>query len=517
MDSTSTTPVDPAPPIKQTATKRQIRGSSLLLAGRLLSRGLNFAVQIMIVRYLSKTDYGAFAYALSIVTLCQNLATFGLDRAITRFVPIYHEQHDYNKLFGTIIMVVSTILSLGLAMALLLHGFQDFIGQSLINDQQALELLFLLIFLVPVQAIDQLLVGLFAVFANPQAIFFRKHILAPGLKLAVVMLLIWGQSTVFFLAGGYLAAGLLGVMIYGAMLLRLLQVQGFFQHFNPRTITMPWREVLAFTLPLLTSDLVYTVMNTMDAVMLEYFQSTVEIAAMRAVQPTAKMNQAVLASFGLLFMPLAARMFARNDRKGINNLYWQNAIWTAVASFPIFALTFSLARPLTILLYGTRYEQSAIILALLSFGYYFNAALGQNGLTLKVYGKLRYIVTLNILAVFVNLGINFLLIPQYGALGATIGTTGTLIFHNILKQTGLRLGTGINIFDRRYLKVYVIITLSALGLLLIQVLTDAPVYISIILAGLASLLVVRLNRHLLNVEQTFPELLRLPLMRKILG
>lgn len=501
---------------KQT-TRRQIRGSSLLLIGRLLSKGVNFAVQVMIVRYLSQTDYGAFAYALSVVKLCQSLATFGLDRAITRFVPIYHEQDHYNKLFGTIIMVVSTILSLGLAMALLLYGFQDFIAQSFISDQQALELLLLLIFLVPVQAIDELLVGLFAVFANPRAIFFRKYVLTPGLRLVVVLLLIFGGSTVFFLAGGYLAAGLVGVIIYSVIFVRLLQAQGLFRHFNLRAIDMPWREVLAFTIPLLTSDLVYIAMNSMDAVILERFHDVTEVAALRAVQPTALLNQLVIASFATLFTPLAARMFARNDREGINNLYWQNAIWIAIASFPVFALTFSLARPITLLLYGTRYEQSAIILALLSFGYYFNAALGQNGLTLKVYGKLRYIVTLNILAVVVNLGLNFLLIPPYGALGAAIGTTSTLIFHNILKQAGLRLGTGINLFDRHYLKVYLVISLSALGLFLIQVLTDAPVYVSLILAGLASLLVVRLNRHLLNVEQTFPELLRLPLMSKILG
>jgi O-antigen/teichoic acid export membrane protein len=210
-------------------------------------------------------------------------------------------------------------------------------------------------------------------------------------------------------------------------------------------------------------------------------------------------------------------MFARNDREGINNLYWQNAIWIAIMSFPIFAVTFSLAQPTTVLLYGARYQESAIILALLSFGYYFNAALGQNGLTLKVYGKLRYIVTLNISTAVVNLAINLLLIPKYGALGAAIGTTSTLVLHNILKQSGLRLGTGINLFDRRYFRVYLIITLSVLGLLLVQLLTSAPVYISVVLAGLASLLVIRLNRQLLNVEQTFPELLRLPLVRQLLG
>ena len=302
MDSTTAAPTIAAPSVEQSATKRQIRGSSLLLAGRFLSRGVTFAVQVLIVRYLTKSDYGAFAYALSIVTLGTTVVTFGLDRAITRFVPIYHERGDYNKLFGAIILVMSTLLSLGLALVLLFYGLQRFIAQSLISDQQALALLLILIFLAPIDALDTLLNGMFAVFSRPRAIFFRKYVLGPSLKLAVVLLLILGHSGVRFLASGYLAAGALGVVIYTVILFRTLRDQNLFQHFNVQTIAVPWREVLAFTVPLLTSDLVYMVMNSVNVVLLEHFQGTVDVAAFRAVQPAARMNQIVLASFGLLYV-----------------------------------------------------------------------------------------------------------------------------------------------------------------------------------------------------------------------
>lgn len=502
--------------LKRSATRRQIRGSSLLLFGQFLSKGINFAVQVLIVRYLTKADYGAFAYALSIVALGESLATFGLDRAITRFVPIYHEQRNYNKMFGTILMVLGSMLSIGLAMIVLLFSFQSLV-QSWLNDKLALQLLLILVFLSPIQALDDLLVGLFSVFTSSRAIFFRKYVLAPGLNLIVVLLLIFGQSNIYFLALGYVISGALGIAICVVLLWQGMRNDGLLREFNRYALEVPWREILIFTIPLLTSDLVYVVMNAMDAVLLEYFGNTVDVAALRAVQPTAKLNQIVLTSFGVLFTPVAARLFARNDREGINNLYWQNAIWIAVASFPIFVLTFSLAQPITILLYGERYAQSALILALLSFSYYFNAALGQNGLTLKVFGIVRYLVVINIIAVVVNLAVNLLLIPPYGALGATIGTAGTLVLHNLLKQAGLRMGTGINLFEWRYFRVYLIIALSAAGVFTIQWMTAAPPYASVGLAVVASVLVVRLNRQLLNVQQTFPELLRIPLVKYVLG
>ncbi|MFL5802111.1 MAG: flippase [Roseiflexaceae bacterium] len=519
MESVTTPqPAEALPRAKHNATSRQIRGSSLMLVGRAISMGVNFAVQVLIVRYLTKNDYGAFAFALSMVALGESIATFGLDRAVTRFLPIYQERREYDKLFGTIFLVVGTIVGIGAGMILLLYAFQGFVLESgFIGDQLALSLTLILVFLAPVQSLDDLIVGMFAVFASPRSIFFRKYILAPGLKLAVVLVLIFGQAGIFFLAGGYLAAGAIGVGLYSFILFNVLRKQGLFQHFNLRALNIPWREIFVFTIPLMTSDLVYILMNSSDAVLLEHFRGNVDVAAFRAVQPAAGLNQLVVTSFQLLFTPLAARMFARNDREGINNLYWQTAVWMAVIAFPIFALTFSLAQPLTVLLFQQRYADSAIILALLSFGYYFSTALGFNGLTLKVFGKVRYIVVINILAALVNLGINLLLIPRYGALGAAIGTCGTMVAHNIFKQLGLLFGTGINLFEMRHLKVYVIIALSTIGLLLIQQTTSANIYIGIALAALVSLLVLALTRKSLAIGQTFPELLRFPLMRRLFG
>lgn len=517
MSGQSIATIDMARPARHEATARQLRGSSLLLAGRGISMVVNFAVQILIVNYLTKADYGAFAYALSLVVLGQTLVTFGLDRAVSRFVPLYHEQRDYPRLFGTIMLAIGTVIGLGFAVVLFVYGGQSLLGRALIDDQRAIALLLILVTLAPVQALDALLVGLFAVFARPRAIFFRKHMLGPGLKLGVVLLLILRGGDVFYLAGGYLAAGAMGMVICGVFLVRLLRDQGLTKHFTLRGLAIPARQIFPFTIPLLSTDLVYVLMSAIDAVLLGHFGNANDIASLRAVQPTALWNQAVFASFGMLFTPAAARLFARKDREGINTLYWQTAIWIAVISFPIFALTCSLARPATALLYGERYADSAVILALLAFGYYFNAALGFNGTTLAVFGKVRYSLAINLLAVTVNLGVNLLLIPRYGALGAAFGTATTLIAHNLFKQVGLRLGTGISLFERMYLRVYLIIIAGALGLFLIQFALAPPSYVGFALAALVSLLVAWLNRRVLNLGQTFPELLRLPGGRYLFG
>ena len=504
-----------APAVNQ--TRNHIRGSSLLFVGRIIAMGINFGVQVLTVRYLSKSDYGALAYALSVISMASMVALFGLDKAIVRFIPIYHEQKDYKKMFGTVFMTIGAIMGIGFALVLLTFALRGFLTSTIVNDPLSVSLLLILIAVSPLDALDTVFQGLLAVFAKPRAIFFRRHILGPGLKLAVVLLVIAARSSVYFLAAGYLLGGLLGIIVYAIMLASVLKEAGLLRYLNWREMKMPAREIFSFSVPLLSSDVVAIVRTTMVVVLLEYFRSTTSVAEYRAVVPVAGLNLLVLQSFKFLYTPLAARLFVRDDREGINELYWQTAVWIAVISFPIFVLSFSLARPLTVLLFGDRYAESGLLLALLAFGNYFNAALGFNTYTLRVYGRVGYIVLVDAITTVASLGLSLLLIPHYGALGAAISASSTLVIYNLLNHAGLLLHTGIDLFQWRYLRIYMSIAASALALFFVQEVLSPHFIVSILLVGVVSLALVRFNRHLLDIVGMFPELGKLPLVRPLFG
>jgi O-antigen/teichoic acid export membrane protein len=500
----------------RSATAGHMRGSSLLLVGRVLSLGVNFVVQVLIARYLSQTAYGAWAYALSLVVLGQTLATLGLDRGASRFLAVYDERKDYARLLGTILMVIGTVLSIGLALILLVIGGQSLLTDHLVGNGQAVSLLVILVFLTPIQALDDLMGGVLAVFSQARAIFLRKYVLGPLFRLTVVILLVMTSQDVTFLAIGYVVAGGVGLLLYAGILWRSLGERGIREHLRLREARLPIRELLAFTIPLMSTDLVYASLATTDAIVLQHFWGSGTVAAYRVIQPLATMNQLVFSSFTLLYLPAAARLFARDDRTGVAHLYWRTAIWVAVFSFPVFAITTTLAGPVTTALYEQRYSGSAPYLAVVSIGYYLNAAFGFNGLTLRVYGFLRYILVSNLVVVLVNIGLNLALVPHYGPMGGAIATASTLVLHNVIKQLGLRRGTGIDVFDWQYLRVYVVIAVAAGALAAVQLLLGPPLYVGVGLAAIASLIVLFVNRHLLDMAETFPELARIPGLRRLL-
>lgn len=61
------------------------------------------------------------------------------------------------------------------------------------------------------------------------------------------------------------------------------------------------------------------------------------------------------------------------------------------------------------------------------------------------------------------------------------------------------------------------IILGATGMFLLQVFFNPPIYVDFVIAALISLLILRINHQALNVRETFPEILRLPLVPWFLG
>jgi O-antigen/teichoic acid export membrane protein len=499
------------------ADRRYLRGSSLLLAGRLISVLLNLAVQVLTVRYLAKNDYGAFAYALAVVSMGSSAIHLGMDKAIPRLVPIYFERKDYARTFGSIALATGTIWGLGISLVVLLFGFRGVVGGTVVTDPQSLALLLILITLSPIGAYTTLLEKLVAVFARPRDIFFRRHVLGPALKLVAVLAVILTAGDVYLLAYGYLAGGSIGVWLYLTILVREWRRQGLLRYMRPQQLKLPARELFGFSLPLYSTQISLILRGSLVVILLEYFQTTTAVAEYRAVLSVAGLNLIVYQAFYMLFVPVASRMFAREDREGISELYWKTSTWITVLTFPVFAITCSLAEPVTVLLFGDQYAGAGTLLAILAIGHYFHAALGFNAAALRVHGKLRYLVLNDVLAAIVAMGLSLLLIPRYGATGAAISTAATLILHNIFNQIALQVGdTGIRLLEWRFVGVYITSMLVMAALLLGQWLVAPPVYLSFALAAAVSLLLIRLTRRALNPADTFPELLRIPFVRQLL-
>jgi O-antigen/teichoic acid export membrane protein len=508
------------PPKRASAdvTRKQIRGSGLLLAGYGFSAGVKFAAELIIVRYLATSQYGAWTYALAAIALLRGFAALGLSRAVTKFLPQHLEERELTQFYGVLFFVLGSVAIAGALVVTSFYTFPEEIATLAgAGAGGSLAILLVLIFRVPLEVLDNVLLGVSAAFGDSRTIFVRRFLLHPLLRLGLAVLVVALAADVVFLAWGYLIAAISGVTYYAWSVVQQMQERGLLRRSLLRGLRLPVRRVLSYTAPVMASDWCSTFMITAGPLLLGYFTDLSTVALYQVVVPVAALNTVVFQSFSMLYEPSASRLVTRKDVAGLNGHYWRSALWVAVLTFPLFALSFTAAVPLTVTLFGERYAAAAPILSVLALGRFVDSMAGFNAATLRVSGQLRQLIRANVIGALVTVALTVVLIPSMGAVGAAMGAVVGLTAFTLLKQMALRATAGVTAFDVTHAGPYLTIAVTTAGLVVVRLLWADVLWIVLPAVAVASLAVLISARVSLSVSDTFPELARWRVLRTILG
>jgi O-antigen/teichoic acid export membrane protein len=319
------------------------------------------------------------------------------------------------------------------------------------------------------------------------------------------------------LAYGYVLASVVGIYYYAVAVFRELRREGLLRIDLLEGLRMPVRTILSYSVPAMAADWGSVFMAASGPLILGYLADMSTVALYQVVVPVAAMNDLVSKSFATLFEPSASRLIARGDPIGLNRLYWRSAVWVAVLTFPLFAVSFAGAEPLINLLYGERYVAAAPILSLLALAQFIDHSIGFSGHVLRVGGHLHLLIGANVAAAVTNIGVSIWLIPSMGALGAGVGAAAGYVVYTVLRQAEMTFASSVSAFDASHRTAYLTIVVSILGLVALRYLWPGSPWLLVSGAGIASVAVVASARVSLSVIDTFPELARWPFLKTLLG
>jgi O-antigen/teichoic acid export membrane protein len=394
--------------------------------------------------------------------------------------------------------------------------FADPLSSGLDNASAA-AVLTILVLVAPLDSLDAMLQATFAAFSQTRRIFFRKYVLNPLLKFAALLAVILTHQSVEFVAATVVLTSLAGVVVYMFNLPPLLKARGIWRTPLRANIELPTRDVLWFAVPLLTTPLVWTAFNLGSSTALAWWYDSGAIADFRAVWSAARLNMVVSSTFSVLFLPAFARLVVQGIGPRVDSAYWRTSAWVAALTVPIFLVTVPLAHGTTVLLFGERYASSATVLAVVSVGIYVDVVFGFNRQTLELYGRVWTVVASDVATIIANLVLVLALVPEFGPNGAAVATMVALVARNVINQWLVVMFTPVRWFDARYVGVYASVVGAWVIIGLFEWVVAPPLLVAYAAAGAMSLAALRLNRRQLALAETFPELLRFPLLGRILA
>ncbi len=505
----------PRPPRGRATATTHVRGSALLLVGRLMSMGLGLVIQLLLVRLLAKEDFGAFAWALSVVTLVQAFVPLGLDRVDSRLMAVADERGDDRSLVGIIVGEALLISGLGTVVFVVVLLWHTHLGPGIAPSQTAANLLVIMVLLAPLGALDALVLATFATFGRSRSVFYRRYLIEPVLRLSAIVMVFAVGGGVYGLTVGYVSAALLGGLLYAWLLVRLLSEIGVLAELRGR-IVIPMREMAREGFPLVSSTLIYAATTALPALVLGAVGTALEVAALRAALPLAMLSLAAGSAFAILYLPMVARLWDRNDRHAIRITYWRTSLWVSVSSFPALLLGVAFATPVTVTLLGERYASTSPILVVLTLGFWFQSAAGMSGPLLSVCGRRRYLLWANVGSLVLGGLACALLIPRFGPLGAAVATTITLVGASLLRSSGMdTLPPGF--FDRHVSGPFAVMAAATVGCAVFQEWAGLSFIYALLVTTVVSLAVGIYALPYLDLPRTFPELVHLRVLGPVLA
>jgi O-antigen/teichoic acid export membrane protein len=183
------------------------------------------------------------------------------------------------------------------------------------------------------------------------------------------------------------------------------------------------------TLPFFAMTLIATFENQVALYILSYRTDAAQVGLFQVANQLVGLVVMGLVAVNMPLQPRIAAAWARGDRVAIQKLASQAVrLGTAIAlTGCIILMVF--AEPL-LKLYGHSYQGAASALRILAMGQLFNAAAGSCGLILAMTGHQNMTLMGACLALMVNSAAAWLLTIQWGAMGAAMAATLSLITWN---------------------------------------------------------------------------------------
>ena len=145
--------------------------------------------------------------------------------------------------------------------------------------------------------------------------------------------------------------------------------------------------------------------------------------------------------------PRLAESLATGDTAGANSLYRTATGWLVLATWPINLVVITFA-PVYLGLFGDGYRAGASVVMVLACAMLVATGCGMVDMVLAMAGRTSWNLVNVLIALAVTIGLDVLLIPRYGALGAAIGLACAVTVNNLLPLVQVGRAVGLHPFGR---------------------------------------------------------------------
>ncbi len=380
------------------------KNTGFITTGTVALKAINFLFGVFVVRRLGDTRFGQYSIVLAFVGIFQILAELGMSQYVMREMARdkkYIDHYFWNLVALRVLLALAAMIFIPLSAYLVGYSPMLVLGVLIYTSSFVLS------------AFSEPLFGVLN--ANE-----RLDITTIINIISQVVFMIFGA--LFLFAGlGYiwlivaLLVSVIPRMVIGLMAIRRLHISRLPFQINPRI----WWGLIRAGLPFGIISLMLSIARSIDTVMLSWFEPDQVVGWYNVSYNLVLSLMVFYSGFKEAIVPSLSRVFVR-DPEEVERWYYHSVRGIILVSIPMAFGGMVVAFPLIEFLYTRQFLPAALGMQILIWDIPVLMFASFCGNITTVVGEERAAARINTINTIANVGLNLLLIPMYGMIGAAI-------------------------------------------------------------------------------------------------
>lgn len=414
------------------------RGLLVNLVGYLLKLGQP-ALLIWVVRSYGAEGWGQYTVSEAVVMVALRVILMGFDKTYLWWVPRMGEDpHALAKMRGAMFAAVGLAVIAALAIATTLAApLAAWRGDEAASG----ALQWMAWSLLPMTVMELFIAAALGKRRVESQVLVRDGLVAMSFVVLALLCFYAGLET-RGLSVAHFAANALGAIASGVIYVRLYGFAGLWG--RPR---LPDATVIRYTLGTWGTELVASSAQRMDVLAVSYWGTPAAVGVYGVVVRVGNAVRSVRRSYDPIVTTLMSDIAMSRDMARLKAAFSRATVLVMLTQTPIFAGLACFADVL-MPMFGVQFTDAVVPVLVICGFWLLNGAFGLNALIVNGFGRSDLILVDLIFSTALQAGLLYLLVPDYGAVGASIAVgTGYLATNLIQVAQGTQL-SGINPYNR---------------------------------------------------------------------
>ena len=401
------------------------KGSSAFVF-KIIGSLLGYLFLLLATRNSGAEAWGVFALCLALLNITSILSRMGIDVAVLRFIASFKSEKAKAK--SIYIKGFSFVFPLSICFTLLLFFFSEFIAITIFNKSQLTFYIQVIAFAILPFTIIYLNAQSFRGLKKISHFAFFQHV--SKFLFAIIFFLVISSFTSISVERNIFYAfvtALYCVMIISTIFLKKELVV---KQEEKKKSPISNKQLIRTAFPMMLSTSILLIMSWADSVIIGIFKAESEIGIYNVAIKLAMISGLVLGAINSIVAPKLSEAYNNGRKKEFALIVKQSTRVIFFSSLPI--LIFLIVFPEFLLsFFGSEFLIGKTTLYVLLIGQIINAFSGSVGVIMQMTGREKLFQNILIVALIINIGMNFLLIPTYGIIGAAIASSASIVFWNL--------------------------------------------------------------------------------------